>query len=135
MHVYQIVKSLPGRGNVTLLLPAAAESLVDLYQCEEFVEASLRQAKFGGEIVCFVGEDFQIIGGARSYSACRKVARHLRLNVPGVPAARGIPDFFDRRSARRKRRGTRLELFAGRSRPLPAAGPPPDERRNEVFRR
>ena len=29
-----------------LLLPAAAEGLINLYQCEEFVEPGLREAQF-----------------------------------------------------------------------------------------
>ena len=47
-----------------LLLPAAAERLIDLHQGEEFVEACLRETQFSGEVVRFVGEDFQIIRGA-----------------------------------------------------------------------
>ena len=44
--------------DIQLLLPAAAEGLIDLYQGEEFVETGLRQAEFRGEVVCLVGEDF-----------------------------------------------------------------------------
>ena len=47
-----------------LLLPAAAEGLINLYQREEFVEPGLRQAEFCGEIVGFIGEDFEVAGGA-----------------------------------------------------------------------
>ena len=34
-----------------LLLPAATEGLIDLYQGEEFVEAGLRQAEFGSRLL------------------------------------------------------------------------------------
>ena len=46
--------------DVRLLLPAAAEGLIDLHQGEEFVEPCLRQAEFGGEVVGFVGEHFEV---------------------------------------------------------------------------
>ena len=50
--------------DLRLLLPAAAEGLIDLYEGEEFVEAGLRQAKFRGEVVCLVGEHFEVACGA-----------------------------------------------------------------------
>src|SRR5271167_2777515 len=49
---------------VLLLLPAAAQRLVDLHQGQQFVEAGLREAEVSGQVICFVGENFQIIGGA-----------------------------------------------------------------------
>ena len=43
-----------------LLLPAAAEGLVELNEREEFVGLSLRQIKLGGEVVGFVGENLKV---------------------------------------------------------------------------
>src|SRR5216684_7023689 len=53
---------LESRSSV-LLLPAAAKGLIDLDQGEEFVEAGLCQAEFGGEVVGFVGEHFEVACG------------------------------------------------------------------------
>ena len=40
--------------------PSSAQSPVELYQGQSFIELSLYQAEFGGEIVGFVGKDFEI---------------------------------------------------------------------------
>lgn len=45
-----------------LLLPAAAEGLVELDQREEFVGLGLGEIEFGGEIVGFVGKNFEVAG-------------------------------------------------------------------------
>ena len=45
-------------------MPAAAEGLVELDHGEEFVELGLGEIEAGGEIIGFVGEDFEIAGGA-----------------------------------------------------------------------
>ena len=63
------------RGN-RLLLPAAAEGLVDLDESEEFVGLGLGKIEFGGEVVGFVGENLEVAG----YSTF----------IPNVGKARGI---------------------------------------------
>src|SRR5580704_18073284 len=63
------------RGN-RLLLPAAAEGLVDLDESEEFVGLGLGKIEFGAEIVGFVGENLEVAG----YSAF----------ITNVGKARGI---------------------------------------------
>ena len=45
-------------------MPAAAEGLIELDHGEEFVELSLREIEARGEVVGFVGEDFEVAGGA-----------------------------------------------------------------------
>ena len=49
------------RGN-RLLLPAAAEGLVDLDESEQFVGLGLGKIEFGGEVVGFVGENLEVAG-------------------------------------------------------------------------
>ena len=44
------------------MLPAAAEGFVELDESEKFVGLGLREIEFGGEIVGFVGEDFEVAG-------------------------------------------------------------------------
>src|ERR1700687_1013372 len=63
--------------NVRLLLPAAAESLINLYQGEEFIEPGLRQAEFCGEIVCLVREHFEVACGAALVALAGKLRRIL----------------------------------------------------------
>ena len=60
-----------------LLLPAAAERFVDLHQGEQFVEPSLREAEFGGQVVGFVGEHFEVIRGAGLVTLSGKLRRIL----------------------------------------------------------
>src|SRR5229473_4423268 len=45
-----------------LLLPAAAECLIELNESEEFVGLGLSKIEFGGEVVGFVGENFKVAG-------------------------------------------------------------------------
>jgi hypothetical protein len=45
-----------------LLLPAAAESLIELNEGLDFVELRLGERQAVIKIVCLVGEDFQVVG-------------------------------------------------------------------------
>ena len=57
----------PGAGTERLeglLLPASAQSLVELDQREHLIELSLHQAEFGREVIGVVGEHLEIAGGA-----------------------------------------------------------------------
>src|SRR6267154_3770138 len=45
-----------------LLLPSAAECLIELNESEEFVGLGLSKVEFGGEVVGLVGEDFMVAG-------------------------------------------------------------------------
>lgn len=45
-----------------LLLPAAAEGLIELNECKEFVGLGLGKIKLGREVVGLVGENFEVTG-------------------------------------------------------------------------
>ncbi len=45
-----------------LLLPAAAEGLINRNECQEFVGLGLGKIEFGGEVVGFVSENLEVAG-------------------------------------------------------------------------
>jgi hypothetical protein len=61
-----------------LLLPAAAESLVQLNQRLKLIQLSLRQAGFVREVVRVVCEDSEIVGGPRVESLFGELSRLVR---------------------------------------------------------
>ena len=56
-----------------LLLPAAAESLIELNECEQFVGLRLRKIKLGGKVVGLVGENLEITGDSAFVANIGKV--------------------------------------------------------------
>ena len=52
--------------------PSSAQCPVQLYQGQSFIELSLYQAEFGGEIVGFVGKDFEITRNTAAISHVRE---------------------------------------------------------------
>src|SRR4029077_6149843 len=53
-------------------LPSSAQAPVELYQGQSLIELSLYQAEFGGEIVSFVGKDFEITRNTAAISHVRE---------------------------------------------------------------
>ena len=60
-----------------LLLPTAAQRLVELHQSNEFVRLGLRQSQRGGEGICFIGQHFQVVGGPGLEAHLRQPRRIL----------------------------------------------------------
>jgi hypothetical protein len=58
--------------------PSSAQAPVELYQGQSLIELSLYQAEFGGEIVSFVGKDFEITRNTAAISHVREARRVLR---------------------------------------------------------
>src|ERR1700732_1326363 len=59
-------------------LPSSTQAPVELYQGQSLIELSLYQAEFGGEIVSFVGKDFEITRNTAAISHVREARRVLR---------------------------------------------------------
>src|SRR5215471_13615096 len=61
-----------------LLLPAAAEGLVELHQRNQFVALGLCQSQFGGEVISFVGQHLEITAFTGFVANLGKTGRILR---------------------------------------------------------
>src|ERR1700691_360899 len=78
-----ISPSIQGRYNLwninpVLLLPTAAQRLIELDQSNEFVRLGLRQPELSGKGIRLIGQHLQVIGGSGLETHLREPCRILR---------------------------------------------------------